>query len=81
MSVRYAAVNVDPVESDLRSAGEAELTASADPKLKIQYFNDISQLMRDDDAGRTELWWPLLIAAIGVLMTEHYLACKFGGRG
>jgi len=79
--LRYAAVNVDPVESDLRSASEAELTASADPKLKIQYFNDISKLMRDEDAGRTELWWPLLIAAIGVLMTEHYLACKFGGRG
>ncbi len=80
-AVRYAAVNVDPVESDLRSASEAELTASVDPKLKIQYFNDISQLMRDDDVGRTELWWPLLIAAIGALMTEHYLACKFGGRG
>ena len=80
-AVRYAAVNVDPVESDLRKATESELTASPDPKLKIQYFDDVAKLVRDDDTGRTEFWWPLLVAAIGVLMAEHFLACRFGGRG
>ena len=54
---------------------------SAMGELKFDYVRDIATFTRDTAAARTEIWWPLLVAAVIVLMTEHSLAWYFGTKG
>ncbi|HUN81873.1 MAG TPA: hypothetical protein VMV81_10225, partial [Phycisphaerae bacterium] len=77
---RFAAVNPDPAESDLTRVARPQLdTQLAD--LKYDYVRDLSAFTRDTSAARTEIWWPVLIAAVIALMSEHALAWYFGTRG
>lgn len=77
---RFAAVNPDPAESDLTRVARPQLdTQFAD--LKYDYIRDLSAFTRDTSAARTEIWWPVLIAAIVALMSEHALAWYFGTKG
>ena len=77
---RFGAVNPDPAESDLARASKPELD-TAMGELKYDYIRDLSAFTRDTAAARTEVWWPLLIAAVCALMGEHALAWYFGTRG
>lgn len=79
-SSRYAAVNPDPAESNLARTGRAELE-SALGGMKFEYVRDLATFTADTTAARQELWWPMLLAAIVVLMTEQGLAWYFGTRG
>jgi len=79
-TARYAAVNLDPAESNLARASRAELE-DALPEMKFDYVRDLSVLSGESAGGRRELWWPILIGAVCVLMLEHGLAWWFGTRG
>jgi len=75
-----AVVNPDPAESDLTRAGEATLRRAAEG-LSHAYVRDVAVLAEAGADGRQEFWWPLLLAAIVVLMMEQGLAWWFGTRG
>jgi len=77
---RFAAVNPDARESDLTPASEIEL-APLREEMPFEYLADVAQLADRSASARQEMWWPLLIAAMVVLMTEHVLAWWFGTRG
>ncbi|MEK6644060.1 MAG: BatA domain-containing protein [Planctomycetota bacterium] len=75
----FVAVNPDPRESDLAPVGRAGLeTAMGD--LTYDYVRDVAAFNADALAARQEFWWPLLLAAVVVLMTEQALAWHFGRR-
>ncbi|MCZ6915555.1 MAG: hypothetical protein O7I93_02160, partial [Gemmatimonadetes bacterium] len=78
---RYLAVNPDPQESDLRGASRDELDRALGEVMPFEYVADISALAGSSADARPELWWPLLLGAMVVLMTEHVLAWWFGTRG
>lgn len=78
--VQYVAVNLDAGESNLTRASRAELDAAL-TEMKFDYLRDLSVLSGENAGARRELWWPLLLAAAMVLMTEHGLAWWFGARG
>lgn len=78
--VRHAAVNLDPTESDVARAGESALRAALGD-LKFEYVRDVGRAAQFAAGSRVEIWWPLLLAAAFVLMTEHALAWWFGTRG
>lgn len=75
----YATVNPDAAEGDLARATPAELEQALLEK-PYQYVRDLTALTGDSSSARRELWWPLLLAAVLVLMTEHGLAWWFGAR-
>ena len=77
---RFAAVNPDPRESNLAQASREELEAVFGPS-GFEYVRDIGAFAAQAFDPRTELWWPILMAALGVLMLEHSLAWWFGTRG
>ena len=77
---RQVAVNPDSTESNLAHAGRVELEAAMGG-MKFDYVRDVSAFTADSTASRQELWWPLLLAAIVVLMAEQGLAWYFGTRG
>lgn len=77
---RFAAVNPDARESDLTPASEVEL-APLREEMPFEYLADVSLLVGQSASARQEMWWPLLIAAMVVLMSEHILAWWFGTRG
>jgi len=72
-------VNPAVRESDLTPAGQAGLTAAL-LEMKFEYFRDLSMFGGEASEARRELWWPLLMAAVAVLMVEHGLAWWFGAR-
>lgn len=76
---QYVAVNLDEGESNLARAARADLD-SALTEMKFDYLRDLSVLSGENAGARRELWWPLLLAAAVVLMTEHGLAWWFGAR-
>lgn len=78
-AMRYASVNPDPGESDLAPASAAELGDSSQ-KMDVTFVENASELLAMSDQGRTELWWPVLLAVVAVLMIEHGLAWRFGAR-
>jgi hypothetical protein len=49
--------------------------------LKFEYVRDLGTFTAQAFDPRTELWWPILMAAIAILMLEHSLAWWFGTRG
>ncbi len=78
-SVRMMAVNIDPAESDLTTADEAELRRSMGG-VPFQYVNGLDQLRGGNGEARTELWRLMLIAAAATLMIEQFLAWSWGRR-
>lgn len=80
-SIHYAAVNPDPIESNLRAASRSELQSAMVEELAFEYVGDLAALESQSAAGRIEYWWPLLLAAGIVLMFEQGLAWWFGTRG
>ena len=48
---------------------------------KFEYLTDLAVLADQSANAKQELWWPLLLAALCVLMSEHVLAWWFGTRG
>ena len=77
---RYAAVNPDPTESDLDAVTKLELEQSLSD-MPFEYLADLSVLAEQAANAKQELWWPLLLAVLCVLMSEHVLAWWFGSRG
>ena len=78
---RYVAVNPEPQESDLRGASRDELDRALGEAMPFEYVADVSALAGSSADARPELWWPLLLGAMVVLMSEHVLAWWFGMRG
>ncbi len=76
--IRPAAVNVDPVEGDLRHAERGELLASM-TGLPVEYVSGQTITREQDTQARRELWSTLLLALVIVLMCEQTLAWWFGG--
>lgn len=77
---RRACVNLDPRESNLHSANKEQLQAAL-PDVRFTLVQEIDSLIADSQALRTEMWWPLLLLAVAVLMAEQSLAWWFGTRG
>jgi hypothetical protein len=77
---RYAVVNPDPTESDLTPVSDAQL-AAAMGDMPFEHVRNVDKLLNDSANARTELWWPLLLLAVGALMSEQALAWYFGTRG
>ncbi len=77
---RYAAVNPDPSESDLRRIRSTELSEER-VGMSFELIGDVSILQEHVAAARQELWWPLLWGAVAILMIEQTLAWWFGTRG
>ncbi|MEK7755828.1 MAG: hypothetical protein AAB385_01295, partial [Planctomycetota bacterium] len=77
--VRLAAVNVDPRESDLTMALETELRRALGG-LPFEYVQGLERVAQAADEARIELWRPVLIFAVLVLMSEQCLAWWWGRR-
>jgi len=77
---RFAAVNPDPAESNPARASRTDLESSL-ADVKFEYVRDPEQLSGKSIAARQELWWPVLVAVLAVLMTEQTMAWWFGTRG
>ena len=77
--IRLTAVNVDPRESDLAMAREDELRRAMGA-LDFTYISGLDELREGASEARTELWRPLLIALVVVLMAEQSLAWLWGRR-
>ncbi len=79
-STRLIAVNPDARESDLRRATPDDLrTALGD--VKFDYVRDLDALTGEAAGARRELWWPIALLVVALLMLEHGLARQFGARG
>jgi len=78
-SIRSAAVNVDPAESDLTSAGEDELRAALGD-LPVEYIRGVERLVGSTGEARTEFWRAFLLAVGVLLLTEQFLAWRWGRR-
>ncbi|MEK7731900.1 MAG: hypothetical protein AAB363_08590, partial [Planctomycetota bacterium] len=78
-AVRLAAVNVDPRESDLAMALETELRRALGG-LPFEYVQGLERVAQAADEARIELWRPVLIFAVLVLMSEQCLAWWWGRR-
>lgn len=79
--VQYAAINPDPTESNFASASRPELDSALAEDMPFEYVADATVLADQAAGARQEFWWPLLVAAVLVLMTEQTLAWWFGKRG
>lgn len=79
-TLRFAACNPDAAESDLRRATPAELRTACEG-VAATYVRDVATLSGESREARRELWWPLLLVAIGLLVSEQALARWFGSRG
>lgn len=78
-TVRLIAVNTDPRESDLTMADETELR-KAMGNLKFEYIRGLEELATGSDEKRTEIWPLCLALAVVLLMSEQFLAWKWGRR-
>lgn len=76
-TVHAVAVNVDPRESDLTSAGEDDLRRAVGD-LPVEYIRGIDRLAGSTGEARTEFWRVCLVAAVLFLMTEQFLAWRWG---
>ncbi|MDO8631096.1 MAG: hypothetical protein Q7R41_11450, partial [Phycisphaerales bacterium] len=77
--IRLAAVNVDPTESDLTMAAD-EVLGRTMGGMPFEYVRGLDQLAGAAGEARTELWTPLLLAAMAALMAEQSLAWWWGRR-
>ncbi len=78
-TIRAVAVNLDPQESDLVKATQAELEERI-TELPFTYLDGVEAIGEVDEAARSELWRSVLVAAMVVLMGEQFLAWWFGRR-
>lgn len=76
----FAAVNLDPAESDPTPAGRDALLAAL-AGLPVEYVRGDSLSRSAVAAARREVWWPLLLTLVALLAGEHVLAWWFGARG
>jgi hypothetical protein len=74
--LRPVGVNLDPRESDLRSATRDELTAALGPL--VHEWATLDGAVPRDAAARHELWRSVLLALIAVLLAEQACAWWFG---
>lgn len=79
-AVQFAAANPDPRESDLRRATADELRR-ANAALAPDVVRDIGAGSAELSDARRELWWPISLLVVGLLMVEQTLARWFGARG
>ncbi|MGB0717458.1 MAG: VWA domain-containing protein, partial [Phycisphaerae bacterium] len=75
---RRVAVNADPRESSLESCDQSSLTQAAG-SVPIDYVDGLDELSGQANEGRTELWRIFLVVATLLLMTEQFLAWRWGG--
>ncbi len=78
-TIRAVAVNVDPHESDLTPASEDELRRSVGD-LPMEYIRGIDRLAGSTGEARTEFWRVCLLGVVLLLMTEQFLAWRWGRR-
>lgn len=78
-SIRMAAVNVDPSESDLTASGEAELRRAL-AGVPFEYIAGLDQLSTLTEEARVEVWRPVLMTLVCLLMLEQTLAWWWGRR-
>ena len=78
-STRLVAVNVDFAESDLFTAGETDVRKVMGG-LPYEYMLGLDRLVNTTGEARVELWRPILIFAVIALMTEQFLAWRWGRR-
>lgn len=78
-AVRFAAVNVDPTESNLTMADDDSVRQLMDgiPHLYVKGLDRLSGVANE---AKIELWTPALLAAAFVLMSEQFLAFWWGRR-
>lgn len=76
---RLVAVNVDSAESDLFTAGETDVRKVMGG-LPYEYMQGLDRLVNTTGEARIELWRPILIFAVIALMTEQFLAWRWGRR-
>lgn len=78
-TVRLAAVNVEPTESNLTMADDDSVRQlmEAIPHVYIKGFERLAGVTNE---AKTELWIPVLIAAAVILMGEQFLAFFWGRR-
>ena len=79
IDTNYVCVNLDPSESELRKASDAELRRVFGDA-PIELVHDAAMLSLKDGQRRAELWRPLVVAMIVVLCAEQTLASWFGKR-
>lgn len=77
--VRLVAVNPDAAESDLFTAGETDIRKIMGG-LPFEYMQGLDRLVNTTGEARVELWRPVLIFALIALMTEQFLAWRWGRR-
>ena len=78
-SINMAAVNIDPLESDLSTCTRDTL-APAMVNVPFEYIEGLEALGTASREARTELWKAILLVAMGVLILEHVLAWQWGRR-
>ncbi len=78
-STLLAAVNIDPRESDLTPADEAQLRRALGD-VPFEYVKGIDGLTDAGGDARFELWRLFLFVAVAVLMVEQSLAWWWGRR-
>ncbi len=78
-TVHLVAVNVDSRESDLAMAGETELRRAMGG-VAFEYIQGSDRLEEAAGETRIELWRIVLLAAATVLLTEQFLAWRWGRR-
>jgi len=78
-SLVLAAVNIDPRESDLSGAEESELRRALGD-VPFDYIQGMEALSGAGDESRTEFWRLCLFAAAAVLMSEQFLAWRWGRK-
>ncbi len=78
-TVRLVAVNLDPKESDLAPANEAQLRRAMED-VPFEYVNSLDEIAAAAGETRLELWRLVLIGAALVLMFEQGLAWFWGRR-
>lgn len=78
-STKIIAVNVDAAESDLTPASETDIRRTMGG-LPFEYVRGIDRLVSAAGEARIELWKPILLLAMVVLMSEQFLAWRWGRR-
>jgi hypothetical protein len=78
-TVRFAAVNVDPTESNLTMVDDDSVRQLMEGVPHL-YVKGIDRLSSVTSEAKTELWTPVLLAAALVLMSEQFLAFWWGRK-
>jgi len=77
VELRPLAVNLDPTESDLRSATGAELVRALGP-VRTEFIRASDAFLQDHESARRELWRSIAAALLLLLLAEQSIAWWFG---